>query len=181
MQMKNFPEILAQSDLLLRWTYSRQSIYELISFDEKFPQSVATVNSGRTRIWLLDDIRDYESSRPWLFEKKAKTRRYLHRKGGEDERKRREAIWAARRLRYAQNSPQSPTGGAGGQTGTSLTKTSPRASTPLLRPSLVVQEAFGLNLPPEKEPKTSEKPLLSRHLRRQAARKAKQNNKTNGP
>jgi len=85
---KNFPEIVAQSDLLRRWKYSRQAIYWMMRFDPDFPENVATVNGTKTRIWLLDDIREYEKSHPWLMETRPKTRRYLHWKAEVEKRQR---------------------------------------------------------------------------------------------
>ena len=74
---ENFPRIVAQSDLVRRWNYTRQGLALLIKRDWAFPKPVAEVNDGKTRIWQLADIEEYERTRPWLFDLEAKQRRQV--------------------------------------------------------------------------------------------------------
>lgn len=60
-------KLLAVSDLCVRWTYTRAGIHKLIKTHE-FPQPVAIVNQGKTKVFNLEDIKAYEQDRPWLFD-----------------------------------------------------------------------------------------------------------------
>jgi len=51
--MADIPVLLALSDLVARWTYTRAGVQRLIKADPAFPMPVAAVNRGRTRIWDL--------------------------------------------------------------------------------------------------------------------------------
>lgn len=70
--MADIPVLLALSDLVARWTYTRAGVQRLINVDPAFPGPVAVVNRGRTRIWDLAAIEAYETSRPWLLDAEAK-------------------------------------------------------------------------------------------------------------
>jgi hypothetical protein len=76
------PPLVAQADLIRRWTYSRQGVVNLINNDPRFPVPAGSVNGGRTQLWLLSDIEAYEGTRPWLnnTDKKAEHRLYLARR-----------------------------------------------------------------------------------------------------
>jgi hypothetical protein len=66
------PDLLSFSDLVRRWIYTKDGLRRLIKRDRSFPRHAATVNKGRTRLWQLDHIVAYESSRPWLTDREAK-------------------------------------------------------------------------------------------------------------
>lgn len=57
-------------DLENRWIYTKQGIHKLAGRPD-FPKPVGVVN-GRTRIWRLADIVEYEKDRPELHSEKAK-------------------------------------------------------------------------------------------------------------
>lgn len=76
--LPNFPRLCAQADLVRRWNYSREGLRNLIRFDPNFPEAITSVNNGRTRLWLVSDIEDYERKRPWLSDDEAKRRRIVH-------------------------------------------------------------------------------------------------------
>lgn len=72
--MENFPRLMALSDLVERWTYTRAGLQNLIKTDAAFPKPVAVVNGGRTRIWMVADIENYERGHPWVCDPEAKER-----------------------------------------------------------------------------------------------------------
>lgn len=87
-----FPKVMALSDIVRRWIYTKQGVLKLMQQDEKFPSEVATVSGGKVRLWLEADIAAYEQDRPWLKSQSAKERRqtaaffksiYVHEAGGE--------------------------------------------------------------------------------------------------
>ena len=71
------PKLLALSDVVRRWVYSKQGVLKLMSADESFPGVVATVCDGRVRLWLEADILAYEQDRPWLLDDALKCRRQM--------------------------------------------------------------------------------------------------------
>ena len=71
------PKLLALSDVVRRWVYSKQGVLKLMSADERFPGVVATVCDGRVRLWLEADILAYEQDRPWLLDDGLKRRRQM--------------------------------------------------------------------------------------------------------
>lgn len=76
--LDNFPRLCAQRDLAQRWIYSREGLRKLMRSDPNFPEPVAAVNLGQTRLWLVSDIEEYERKRPWLRDAEAKRRRTVH-------------------------------------------------------------------------------------------------------
>ena len=79
--------LLGITDLATRWGYTRQGVHQL-AIRSGFPAPVATVNGGRTRVWLLADVEAFEQGRPELGDAVAKRRKqtgfYLARIKGED-------------------------------------------------------------------------------------------------
>jgi hypothetical protein len=67
-------ELLSVSDLVRRWTFTKEGLRRLMKRDRSFPHHVATVNARRTRLWQLDHIVAYEKPRPWLTDREAKRR-----------------------------------------------------------------------------------------------------------
>ncbi|MGO4574119.1 hypothetical protein [Microvirga sp. 2TAF3] len=61
-----------------RWVYTPQGVRKLIRLDKNFPQPVTEINKGKTPVWLISDIEDYERKRPWLWDDEAKRRRIVH-------------------------------------------------------------------------------------------------------
>jgi len=64
--MKNISEklsFLGLGDLRKRWNYTRQGINLRIKQDTEFPSPYAIINNGKTKIWLLSDIVNYENLR----------------------------------------------------------------------------------------------------------------------
>ncbi len=54
---------LGLGDLRKRWNYTRQGINLRIKQDYDFPKPYTIINNGKTKIWLLSDIVDYENLR----------------------------------------------------------------------------------------------------------------------
>lgn len=54
---------LGLGDLRKRWNYTRQGINLRIKQDHDFPKPYTIINNGKTKIWLLSDIVDYENLR----------------------------------------------------------------------------------------------------------------------
>jgi hypothetical protein len=55
--------IFSQTDLAERWGVTRQVVKNWEFRHNDFPQPIATVNGGKTKIYALDDVLRYESSR----------------------------------------------------------------------------------------------------------------------
>ncbi len=66
--------LLGIADLAARWSYTRQGVHQLAA-RPGFPTPAATVNSGRTRVWLLADIKAFEQEQPELMSVVAKRRK----------------------------------------------------------------------------------------------------------
>jgi hypothetical protein len=66
--------LLGIADLAARWSYTRQGVHQLAA-RPGFPAPVATVNSGRIRVWLLVDIERFEQEQPELASTAAKRRK----------------------------------------------------------------------------------------------------------
>jgi hypothetical protein len=64
--MENFPRLVGLSDIVRRWVYTRAGVQNLIKNDASFPKPVSIVNDGKTRLWMLAEIEDYERGKPWL-------------------------------------------------------------------------------------------------------------------
>jgi len=71
------PKLLALSDVVRRWVYTKQGVLKLIRGDESFPGVVMTVCDGKVRLWLEADILAYERDKPWLLDDGLKRRRQL--------------------------------------------------------------------------------------------------------
>ena len=54
---------LGLGDLRKRWNYTRQALHFRMKEDQQFPKPYAIINDGKTKIWLLSDIVDYENLR----------------------------------------------------------------------------------------------------------------------
>ena len=54
---------LGLGDLRKIWNYTRQGINLRIKQDNDFPKPYTIINNGKTKIWLLSDIVDYENLR----------------------------------------------------------------------------------------------------------------------
>ncbi len=67
-------ELLSFSDLVRRWTFTKEGVRRLIKRDRSFPRHVAIVNKRHARLWQLDHIVAYERPRPWLTDREAKRR-----------------------------------------------------------------------------------------------------------
>ena len=66
-------------DLTARWVYTRQGVRRL-SRSPAFPEPVAVINRGRTKVWRLEDIEAYERTHPEVLSEEArdeKVRGYL--------------------------------------------------------------------------------------------------------
>ena len=70
------PPLLGVRDLADRWKYTPRGVRYLIMRDD-FPPPAAVINAGRTKAWLLDDIKAYEHDRPELGDEEAKRRKIL--------------------------------------------------------------------------------------------------------
>ena len=66
--------ILAISDLAVRWSYTRAGVHVLAQ-QADFPLPIGQVCLNRIRLYALDDIRVYEQSRPWLLDTNEKEQR----------------------------------------------------------------------------------------------------------
>ena len=66
--------LLGVADLATRWGYTRQGVHQLAA-RPGFPEPVALVNGGRTRVWLLTDIEAFEQGRPELGDQVTKRRK----------------------------------------------------------------------------------------------------------
>jgi hypothetical protein len=66
--------LLGIADLAARWSYTRQGVHQLV-IRAGFPAPIATVNGGRTRVWLLADVEAFEQGRPELGDEVAKRRK----------------------------------------------------------------------------------------------------------
>ncbi|GBR20115.1 hypothetical protein [Acetobacter orientalis] len=71
----NFPNLMALSDIVERWIYTKQGVLKLMRQDSSFPKEAATVCGGKVRLWMSADIEDYERDKPWLKSLDAKNRR----------------------------------------------------------------------------------------------------------
>jgi len=69
-------EILALSDIQERWKYTKAGIHKLAK-REDFPKPIAKVCRGRIKIFLKEDIENYENGKDWLFDEEQKRRRQL--------------------------------------------------------------------------------------------------------
>jgi hypothetical protein len=67
----NRMQLLSIVDLCARWTYTRAGIYKLVKTAE-FPAPTCTVSCGKTKLFAMEDIKNYEKERPWLFDKNQK-------------------------------------------------------------------------------------------------------------
>ena len=61
------PSILGQSDILERWTLTREGLRQRMRNDPDFPKPVGAINGGRNRFWLEEDIADYEWHHPFVL------------------------------------------------------------------------------------------------------------------
>ncbi len=59
------------ADLVVRWNYTRQGVHKLVRLPD-FPQPHATINRGRTKIWLLSDLEQFEADHPEVTSETAK-------------------------------------------------------------------------------------------------------------
>ena len=69
---------LGLQDLEKRWVYTRQGVHK-VSRRRDFPQPSFTINSGKTKVWLLAAVEAYERQRPQLLSEARKAfgkRRY---------------------------------------------------------------------------------------------------------
>ena len=69
-------KILGIADLANRWVYTRQGVWR-VTRKKDFP--IATrINNGKTAVYSLQDIEEYENDKPWLFDKELKDDRKTH-------------------------------------------------------------------------------------------------------
>tara|TARA_Y100001954_G_C15803483_1_gene601426 strand:- start:1380 stop:1613 length:234 start_codon:yes stop_codon:yes gene_type:complete len=61
-------QLLGMKDLSKRWNYTRQGIHQKQKQDEEFPKPIAKINDGRTQVFLLKDVIEYESKRKELLD-----------------------------------------------------------------------------------------------------------------
>lgn len=59
------------ADLSERWNYSRQGVHRLTKLDD-FPPPIAVINCGRTKVWQLNDLAQFEENHPELHSEEAK-------------------------------------------------------------------------------------------------------------
>lgn len=69
---KNIPELVTKTDIVRRWIFTREGVRKRIRQDFDFPLPVTYVNNGRTPLWLLSDIKEYEKVRPYLTDETEK-------------------------------------------------------------------------------------------------------------
>ena len=62
------PPIMGLSDIVRRWTVTRETVRLWMKQDPKFPRPIGSINGGRNRIWLKADIERYEWGHPILLE-----------------------------------------------------------------------------------------------------------------
>jgi hypothetical protein len=55
--------LLGTADLVARWIYTRQGVHKLTRCVD-FPEPWGVVNQGRTKLWLLEDIKVFEQQHP---------------------------------------------------------------------------------------------------------------------
>lgn len=67
-------QYLGMADLALRWGYSRQGAHNIVRKTE-FPAPLFVVNRGRTPVWEIPAIEDYETAHPELTSEAAKFRK----------------------------------------------------------------------------------------------------------
>jgi predicted DNA-binding transcriptional regulator AlpA len=58
-------KLLGITDLVKRWNYTKQGIYQKLKQDENFPKPIAIVNKN-TLVFLEEDIIPYEQKRKEL-------------------------------------------------------------------------------------------------------------------
>lgn len=56
-------KIFSQSDLAKRWGVSKQMVKNWEFRHDNFPQPMATVNEGRTKIYDIAEVERYETAR----------------------------------------------------------------------------------------------------------------------
>ena len=66
--------LLGISDLCERWNYTKAGIHKLAK-SKDFPLPLSIVCKGRIKIFLEEDISNYEKTRPWLFDDSQKIQR----------------------------------------------------------------------------------------------------------
>jgi hypothetical protein len=59
------------ADLVVRWNYTRQGVHKLAHLPD-FPEPHAIINRGRTKIWLLSDLEQFEANHPEVTSETAK-------------------------------------------------------------------------------------------------------------
>lgn len=73
------PDYLGFRDLLARWVYTRPALYAVLRWPD-FPAPAFVINAGRTKIWRVADIAEFEKQHPELLSTAArdwKTKGYL--------------------------------------------------------------------------------------------------------
>jgi hypothetical protein len=65
-------ELLGIKDLTKRWNYSRQGVHQKQKKDADFPKPIAKINEGKTQIFLLKDILEYETKHKELTDQNYK-------------------------------------------------------------------------------------------------------------
>ena len=61
-------QLLGMKDLSKRWNYTRQGVHQKQKQDEEFPKPIAKINDGKTQVFLLKDIIEYETKRKELLD-----------------------------------------------------------------------------------------------------------------
>ena len=67
-------KLLGISDLCERWHYTKAGIHKLVK-SKKFPPPIDTICKGRIKVFLEEDILNYEKKRSWLFDESQKIQR----------------------------------------------------------------------------------------------------------
>lgn len=59
------------ADIVARWVYTRQGVHQMTKQPD-FPAPAFTINEGRTKVWLLADIKTFEKAHPEVTDEGAK-------------------------------------------------------------------------------------------------------------
>ena len=65
------PEYLGFRDLLARWVYTRQGLYNVICYRD-FPAPAFVINGGKTKVWRTVEIAAFEQQHPELLSTEAR-------------------------------------------------------------------------------------------------------------
>jgi hypothetical protein len=67
-------DYLGFRDLVARWNYTRQGVYNLLARAD-FPAPAFAINEGTIKVWRVADIATFESDKPELLSVAAKLRK----------------------------------------------------------------------------------------------------------